>query len=132
MKLVRILLIFSLIFAGCLQAEKGIYKDISVDEAYELIQKNKNNPNFVILDIRTPEEFKSEHIDGAINIDFYSPNFKEELKKLDKNKTYLIYCRTGHRTSLAMPLFKELGFKEVYNMLGGITAWKNRGYPVVR
>jgi len=107
-----------------------IIKDISVKEAYDMIQKNLENPNFIILDIRTPEEFNSGHIKGAINIDYYAPDFVEQLKSLDKNKTYLIYCRTGHRSGNAKSIFKQLGFREVENMVGGINRWKEEGYFV--
>ncbi len=132
MRIHLITLILLTLFAGCLQTEKGVYKSVSVDEAYRLIQENKNNPNFVIIDVRTPEEFKSGHIEGAINIDYYSPDFKERISRLDRNKTYLVYCESGVRSSLAMIVFKELGFKKVYNMAGGIKKWKDRNYPIVR
>jgi len=65
-----------------------------VKDAYTLIQKNKGNPDFVILDVRTPAEFADEHIENAINLDYYSETFRDDLNKLDKTKTYLIYCRT--------------------------------------
>jgi rhodanese-related sulfurtransferase len=64
-------------------------------------------------------------------IDYYSDTFKNELDKLDKNKTYLIYCRTGRRTGLTLDIMEEPGFIEVYNMLGGITQWQAKGYPVI-
>ena len=63
-------------------------------------------------------------------IDFYSNTFEMELDKLDKNNSYLIYCRTGRRTGLTIDIMKDLGFFEVYNMLGGITQWIDQGYPV--
>ena len=64
-------------------------------------------------------------------IDFYSDNFENELDKLDKNNTYLIYCRTGRRTGLTLSIMEELGFLRVYNMIGGITQWKEKGYPTI-
>ena len=79
----------------------------------------------------TQEEYESEHIQNSIMIDFYSDSFKNELEKLDKNKTYLIYCRTGRRTGLTIDTMEELGFLQVYNMVGGITQWKINGYPIV-
>ena len=137
MKRAGILLILIAISAvaflsGCTAQQSQVFKTVSPDEAYRLIQENRDNPNFVIIDIRTPQEYQAGHIDGAVNIDYYSPNFKEELNKLDKTKTYLIYCRTGHRSGLAMPIFKELGFQKVYELGGGITAWAAKGYPIVK
>jgi rhodanese-related sulfurtransferase len=111
--------------------EKQILKDINIEEAYNLIQNNSENQNFIILDIRTQEEYESEHIKNSVMIDFYSDNFENELNKLDKNKTYLIYCRTGRRTGITLDIMEELGFLQVYNMAGGITQWKTMGYPVV-
>lgn len=111
---------------------KTVIKDISPEEAYELIQKNKGNSDFIILDVRTPNEFSEGHIEGAINIDFYSKSFREELNKLNKTKTYLVYCRTGHRSGLASKIMEELGFQHIYNMKGGIVKWKAKGFPVVR
>ena len=62
-----------------------------------MIQQNLNNPDFIIIDVRTLTEFNSEHIAGAINIDYESPQFTVDVSKLDKNKQYLVYCLTGVR-----------------------------------
>jgi rhodanese-related sulfurtransferase len=125
-------------FSGCIlkyendsNLKAQILEDISIEEAYNLIENNTENQNFIILDIRTQEEYESGHIQNSIMIDYYSDIFKNELDKLDKNKTYLIYCRTGRRTGLTLDIMEELGFIEVYNMLGGITQWQAKGYPVV-
>ncbi len=69
-----------------------ILEDISIEEAYNLIQNNTENHNFIILDIRTQEEYESGHIQNSIMIDYHTDNFKNEIDKLNKNKTYLIYC----------------------------------------
>lgn len=127
-----LLLTLTALISGCSQNDGRVLKRVSVDEAYRLIQENKNSPDFIIIDVRTPQEYALGHIDGAINIDYYSPTFKDELDKLDKSKTYLIYCRTGHRSSNALKIMDELGFEKVYEMSGGITEWMAKGYPVVR
>jgi rhodanese-related sulfurtransferase len=108
-----------------------VLEDIGVQEAFELIQSNQDNPDFAIVDIRTPEEFHEGHIEKAVNIDFYSETFREDLDKLDKNKAYFIYCRSGNRSGSAMPVMKELGFQEVYNLSAGIKDWIAEGFPVV-
>lgn len=104
---------------------------ISAADAYNLIQQNLNNPDFIILDVRTADEFNSGHIAGAINIDYYSSNFQADIGKLDKNKQYLVYCRTGIRGEAATQIMISLGFADVQNMAGGITAWIQDGYPIV-
>jgi rhodanese-related sulfurtransferase len=113
------------------ESEIQILNDISVEEANVLIQNNVENNDFIIIDIRTPEEFESGHIEKSIMIDYYSNTYKDDLDKLDKSKTYLIYCRTGRRTGLTLDLMEELGFSEVYNMLGGITQWQAEGYTII-
>ena len=108
-----------------------IIKNITVEEARTMIQSNENNSNLVIIDVRTPEEFNEEHIQDASNIDFYSDNFKDELNKLDKTRTYVIHCRSGGRSSQALDIMRELGFREVYNM-GGIIQWEEKGFPTTK
>jgi rhodanese-related sulfurtransferase len=109
-----------------------IIENITPEEAYILIQENKDNPNFVILDVRTPEEFLGEYIENAVNLDYYSDTFRNNLDKLDKNKTYLIYCRSGRRSENALNIMKELDFREVYNMLGGVVKWKSEELPTTK
>ncbi len=111
-------------------AQSETLRAVTPREAHELAQRNRNNPNFVILDVRTPEEFEGGHIEGAINMDYYDPGFQVDLGKLDKTKTYLIYCRTGNRSDTAFGFMQELRFKEVYPLEGGILAWRTAGFPV--
>lgn len=84
--------------------------------------------NTVILDVRTAGEYTSGHIQNSINLDFYGQNFKTELAKLDTSKTYLVYCRTGHRSGIAANyMVQELGFTKVKNLSGGYVELKNAG-----
>jgi rhodanese-related sulfurtransferase len=99
-------------------------------EALQLMHRNKENPTFVILDVRTPEEFRSGYVEGAVNMDYYNPGFQVELGKLDRTKTYLIYCRTGSRSESTFALMKDLQFRQIYDLEGGITAWRAAGLPV--
>ena len=113
--------------------EKYFFVDIlPPKDAFELIQKNKGNSNFVILDIRTPEEFRDGHIEGAVNVDFRSGNFGNEIDRFDKNKTYFVYCRTGNRSYDAVTLMGPLGFRSIVRLAGDINGWKSAGLPVVK
>ena len=103
----------------------------TVAECYALIQENKDNPDFIILDVRTPSEYASGYIENAVNLDYYLDDFEETLDSYDKNKTYLIYCRTANRSTSVMNIMQRLEFTEVYNMQGGINAWTSAGYPTV-
>jgi rhodanese-related sulfurtransferase len=114
------------------RAQTQILKDVTPQEADSLIQKNKDNPNFVILDVRTPEEFRGGHINSAVNRNYNSPTFKNDLNGLDKTKAYLIYCRTSGRSRAAFTMMKDLGFQEVYHMLGGIVRWMSEGLPTTK
>jgi rhodanese-related sulfurtransferase len=113
-------------------AKTTVIKKLSPKEAYDLVQSKKNTPNFVILDVRTPEEFESGHVEGAININYHSENFVEELNKLDKAKSYLVYCRTGRRSSDTVGIMTKQGFGELYRIDGDIIKWKSGNYPVVK
>jgi len=133
------LIIGVILTGGCVSTETvppnqetQIIENITPPEAFALIQDNHNNPDFVILDVRTPEEFADGHIENAINLDYYSETFQDELDKLDKKKTYLIYCRSGKRSSNALNIAGELEFREAYNMLGGILEWQAEGLPLTK
>jgi rhodanese-related sulfurtransferase len=105
--------------------------DISVAEAYNLIQANKDNSNFEIIDVRTPDEYAAGHLENSTLIDFNAANFKTEIDKLDRAKTYFLYCRSGNRSGQAQEIMEGMGFLSVYNMKGGITDWQAAGYGVV-
>ena len=104
--------------------------NLSVNESLELINKNKGNDNFCILDIRTPQEIESGIIEGSKNINYFDKDFRKKLNNLDKDKVYFIYCKSGKRSGLALNIMEELQFKEVYNMPGGMIKWKKAGCPV--
>ena len=84
-----------------------------------------------VLDVRTPQEFAPEHLEGAMNIDYSSPDFRERIASLDRRQPYLVYCGSGKRSHNATRVMAEMGFREVYDLAGGIAAWKAAGLPVV-
>lgn len=122
------------------ESEKQIaHKVLTPQEAYDLIKANEGNPNFVILDVRTPEEFEEEHIENAINIDYYMDErtnytkyFRDELDNLHKEKTYLVYCLVDIRSRTTLEMMEHLGFREVYDMSGGIVQWKAENLSTVK
>ncbi|SHK47257.1 rhodanese-like domain-containing protein [Hymenobacter psychrotolerans] len=79
--------------------------------AAELVRK----PNVVMLDVRTPEEFATGHLKGARNLDFRAPGFSEQVRQLDKSKTYVLYCASGNRSGQSMTLMRQLGFGNLVN-----------------
>lgn len=106
-------------------------ENISSKQAYEIINANKDNPKFNILDIRTPQEFQEGRIANSINVDYYSADFEYKIDNLDKNKIYLIYCRSGNRSNRAINLMKQKGFSEVYNITNGIIDWQQNKLPII-
>lgn len=123
----------SFIFQGnkLMQVSSENFQKITPQQARELISENKNNPNFIVIDFRTLNEFSTGHLQNAVCVDFNSDNFREDLDKLDKSKVYLIYCRSGYRSALALEMMQEMGFVKIYD-LGGITDWVSAGYSVVQ
>jgi len=128
-----------LMAAGCGQGQTStsttmpaMVKDVTPGQANILIQANQGNAGFVILDVRTPQEYAEGHIQGAINIDYNASGFQNKVGKLDKTKTYLVYCHTGIRSAAASKIMVSLGFKNVNNMTGGITDWQSLGFAVVK
>ena len=98
------------------------YENLDGKAFKEIYEKEKANA--VLLDVRTKSEFQGGTIKGAKNIDLMSSTFAEQVEKLDKNKTYLLFCRSGNRSGQACNIMAGKGFK-VYNLSGGVGAWPN-------
>jgi rhodanese-related sulfurtransferase len=103
-------------------------RDMSPEEVRDMRMMNRVFYQFV--DVRTPQEYAGGHIDNAINIDYQAPDFKEKINSLDKNGSYIVYCRTGARSAAASKVMVELGFQNIINMTGGYTDWVSAGLPV--
>ena len=101
-------------------------KHVDAKQAKVLVEAKK----VVVLDIRTPEEFKEGHISGATNIDFNGPDFAKQVGQLDKSKSYLVHCAGGGRSTRSLPILKKLEFKSVYHLDGGFGGWADQGLPV--
>ncbi len=111
------------------QPEGNKYKTISAIACDSLIKANAKNPDFVILDVRTPDVWKAEHLTGSINRNYYDADFEAQLNALPKKKLFLLHCQSGGRSAPTLAKMKTLNFAEVYEMSSGINAWKARGLP---
>lgn len=120
---------FSISLAQNAFAQEGAPK-LSPDEFETQAKKHKKKN--VILDIRTPEEVAEGYIEGAEFVDFLGGNFETEIQKLNKKKTYYVYCRSARRTIPATEKMKELGFKKVYMLDGGLINWIEAGKPLAK
>ena len=93
--------------------------------------KARRTQDDVVIDVRTPAEFAGGHVAGAENIDFAAPDFRRRIDRLERNKTYYLYCRSGNRSGTAMKIMKEMGFPDVHNV-GGLTALARAGVETSR
>mgnify|MGYP001374575000 CR=1 FL=1 len=123
------LLVMATLLAGCVREDARL---LEPQAAFELIGQNSGRNDFLILDVRTPGEFRQGYIAGAVLLDYYRPDFRERFASLDRNTTILTYCHSGSRSSSVLALADKLGFKRVFDLRGGIVDWKRAGLPLVR
>ena len=95
-------------------------KNINGKELREIVAKNTDA---VIIDVRTEDEIRSGMIEGAINYNLTGSSFADDIKVLDKSKTYLMVCRSGNRSGSACGFMEKEGFQNVYNLDGGMMNW---------
>lgn len=104
-----------------------MYKDI---DAQTFQHATNDNPSAVIIDVRSAAELAEGMIPGALHIDLMGGDFAEKIKELDKDKSYYLYCRSGNRSGMAAGVMSQWGFKELYNLAGGMMSWNGPvGYP---
>ncbi len=113
------------------QASGCAHNDNIISVSAPEFEKEIKTDSVQLLDVRTPQEYAEGHIDGALNINVQSDDFKElALRKLSKDSTVLVYCRSGRRSLDAAEKLTKLGYK-VVNLKGGIIEWREDGLPVV-
>ena len=125
MKKVIALIASLFLLAGC--SSSAAVTNMSASD----FSKKIGEPGVVTLDVRTPFEFATGHIQGAQNIDFDSGNFESQIANLDKDATYALYCRSGNRSGQAAAIMHDAGFHNVYNLNAGIVDWTNAGMMLV-
>lgn len=106
--------------------------NVTVGKAQTLMKERAGRADFVILDVRTPEEFAEGYIAGAVNLDVQERDFEKKLRALDRKKSYLVYCRTGNRSRRATVAMEGLGFRSIFHMNEGIVKWKQQNLPLTR
>jgi rhodanese-related sulfurtransferase len=124
----------ALLAAGCgggsAAPTTAIREAISVQQAYAMTQARAGDPTFVVLDVRTPGEYAAGHLENAVNLDVNSGTFAADVALLNRGYAYLVYCQAGARSAQAVDVMANLGFLQLYDMLGGYGAWVGAGYPV--
>ncbi len=128
----NILCLSMLLIMTCIaSAQTRLKEDISCQQAMELINKHSGDTSFLILDVRTPEEYKNGHLEKAILIDYKSANFQDKISKLDKTKKYLVYCQGGVRSKGAVGIMKNQNFRNLYHLYEGFKIWEKDEYKTV-
>lgn len=100
--------------------QKASITTVNVEEAKRLMTENKD---LILLDVRTPGEIADGKIPNALEIDYQGDDFEAKIDKLDKDATYLVYCKAGGRSTNAAKMMQEKGYGHIYNLEGGYTAW---------
>lgn len=95
-------------------------------------EKLQSTPSAIVLDVRTPEEYRTGHIDGALNLNYHDADFRAQIARLDKTKPVFVYCAAGGRSGSSATMLQELGFPAVYDLKGGMKAWKSAGKTTVQ
>ena len=126
MKTKQTVLILLMIIASLGIVSAQTVKQLNSPEVSQLLKKN---PKMVVLDVRTAEEFAMGHLKGAKNIDIRQTDFYSKVDKLNKKATYLVYCRTNHRSGMAVEYMSQHGFANIYQMMDGFPGWAANNLP---
>lgn len=112
---------------SCSSPDQNGVKGVDVATFKQVIQEKKEG---ILLDIRTDSEVAAGRIPGAIQIDYYSPDFISKIGQLDTSKPLFLYCAVGGRSASAISDFQKAGFKEIYHLQPGIQGWKAAGETI--
>ena len=112
---------------SCKNEEREGVKLVTPEEMQTILETE----DVQLVDVRTPKEYKEGYIKSSQNIDYNSPTFDEDIKKLDKTKPVILYCKSGKRSAKCTDKLIEAGFEKIYDLEGGITEWKYKGFEVV-
>lgn len=125
-KIVFVFLVAGLLNSCVDQTSKGQVKVVSPEEMQSLLELD----DVQLVDVRTPKEYETGFISDAQNIDFHSPTFDDDIKNLDKNRPVILYCEAGGRSAKCAEKLAEAGFIKIYDLEGGISKWKHKGYEI--
>ena len=118
---------FSLLLVYSCQIFESTEISVISDAQFNEIQ----GTDYVLVDVRTVEEYESGYIQDAINFDYYSESFQNDILTLDKSSSIILYCRTQNRSTKTANYLKENGYKQITVIVGGITSWVKNGNDLV-
>ena len=105
-------------------------KNIQILNADEFENRLEATKDVQLIDVRTAREYIKYRIAGAINIDYLRVDFRKEIKKLDKNKPVMVYCHSGYRSKMVLPIFSNAGFKTINELNTGFSGWVKAEKPI--
>ena len=108
-----------------------IFESNEINEISDIQFTEIQDTDYILVDVRTTEEYESGHIQDAVNFDFYSESFQNDILILDKSSSIVLYCRTQNRSTKTANYLKENGYKEITVLEGGITSWVKNGNDLV-
>ena len=120
--------LFLFLFFCSAYAEEAAPSLLTAQEVRGLLTQEPDS--ILPLDVRTSTEYSGGHLQNAENIDFLAKDFQEKISHLDRNKAFLLYCRTGRRSEAAARMLRKAGFNKVFDLKGGIRAWEEAGFPL--
>jgi rhodanese-related sulfurtransferase len=126
MKFIFFLVASFLVFTACNSTAQDQSGNNFTNLEVAQFKAKMDDPDIVVLDVRTPRETAGGMIEGAVAIDVKARNFKEKVMQLDTSKTYLVYCRSGRRSAAACNIMADQGFKNLYNLKGGYLQWRKQ------
>jgi phage shock protein E len=127
MKTKLLLPVLALLFCSFTTITAQTKVEVNSKQVNSMLQKDKK---WIVLDVRSAEEFNSGHIKGAVNIDIRQPDAFSKIDKLNKNAKYIVHCRTNHRSGMAVEHMMQSGFKNIYQMMDGWSGWLTNNLPV--
>ena len=126
----KLLILFSIAFTACNAWKHGknfTYTELNCNEFSKQINTDSN---YILVDVRTPKEYRNGHMKNAVNVSYFNSWFTDSIKTLNRNKTIYMYCQTQHRSPLASRKMKKLGFRKIYDLKGGFMKWENNNMAI--
>ena|ERR1035437_3290720 len=127
MKTKLLLPVLALLFCSFATITAQTKVEVNSKQVNSMLQKDKK---WIVLDVRSADEFNSGHIKGAVNIDIRQPDAFSKIDKLNKNAKYIVHCRTNHRSGMAVEHMMQSGFKNIYQMMDGWSGWLTNNLPI--
>ena len=126
------LLWISLVSCGQKQKDGSADQDGSKISLISSTELNKANKDILLIDVRTPEEYASGHLENSVKMDYKADNFKELIAELDTNQDVYVYCKVGGRSNNSAKMMEKMGFKKIYDLEGGILQWEKEDFKIIK